>query len=126
MGGLGVDLEGGLSWVKTTVGTNSQQGLDFSWDNNRSLRGRLGGRVAIPQAMGLFVGAKVYHEFKDDARFLVTSNGASVADITMPNRGTWVRLEAGLDSFGIKGAIFNVWGDLGDAKSIGGRIGFRF
>lgn len=125
-GAIGFDVQAGLSWVKTTVGSLNRQGLDFTWDDNKSLRGRLGARVIFPQAMGAFVGAKVYHEFKDDGVFRVTNNGASVADIAMPHRGTWVRLEGGLDSFGIKGALLTVWGDIGESKSIGARLGFRF
>jgi outer membrane autotransporter protein len=125
-GGLGVDLQAGLSWVKTRVGAYSAQGLDFDWSDDKSLRGRIGGRVSLPQVAGLFVGAKVYHEFRDDRVFRVYSSGTDIADITMPNRGTWVRLEGGLDSFGVKGLLLNVWGDVGKSKSIGGTVGFRF
>jgi hypothetical protein len=125
-GGLGIDVQAGLSWVKTRVGAYSSQGLDFDWSDDKSLRGRLGARVVLPQVAGLFVGAKVYHEFRDDRVFRVYSSGTDIADITMPNRGTWVRLEGGLDSFGVKGLLLNVWGDVGKSKSIGGTVGFRF
>lgn len=127
-GTIGFDLQGGLSWVKTYTGTFQDQGLYMSWNNNRSLRGRLGGRVIFPQAWGAYLGAKVIHEFRDPAVFRIVdaTTGASAADIVSPNRGTWVRLEAGIDSFGIKGALLSVWGDVGETKSLGARLGFRF
>jgi len=125
-GSIGFDVQAGLSYVKTNMGTGSQQGLDFGWTDNKSLRGRVGGRIIFPPAMGAFIGAKLYHEFKDDALFRVTSAGTSVADIVMPHRGTWTRIEGGVDALGINGALFTLWGDLGDTKSFGGRLGFRF
>jgi hypothetical protein len=127
-GSIGFDLQGGVSYVKTSIGTNSAQGLYFRWDNNKSVRGRLGARVFFPQALGFYLGAKVIHEFNDPADFHVVdiSTGLDAATIVGQNRGTWARVEAGVDSLGIKGLMLSVWGDAGKTKSIGGRVGFRF
>lgn len=124
-GGIGFDLNAGLSYVKSDIDPWNQYGLTFDWEDHKSMRGRLGARVLFPAAWGAFVGAKVFHEFKDDGYLSVRNSGA-VADIDMAHRGTWVRLEGGLGGVGSKGAMFTVWGDLGDTKSFGGRVGFQF
>lgn len=120
------DLNAGLSWVKSNIDPWNQYGLNFDWDSNKSLRGRLGARVIFPAAAGAFLGAKVFHEFKNDGELIINSGSTVVGAVDMPNRGTWVRLEGGLGAVGNSGVLVTVWGDLGDTKSIGGRVGFRF
>lgn len=127
-GTIGFDLQGGLSYVKTVTGNYQAQNLDMSWDSSRSLRGRLGARAFFPQLWGAYLGAKVIHEFKDPAVFRIAdaTTGLSAGEFVSAKRGTWARLEAGIDSLGIKGAMVSVWGDVGNTKSIGARVGFRF
>lgn len=127
-GAIGFDLQGGLSYVTTRTGSYQGQNLNMAWDSTHSLRGRLGGRVFFPQVWGAYLGAKVIHEFRDPAVFRITdaTTGTDAGDIVSAKRGTWVRLEAGVDSLGIKGAMLSVWGDVGNTKSIGARVGFRF
>jgi len=119
------DLNAGLSWIKTDIDAWNQYGLTFDWQNNRSLRGRLGARVVFPSAWGAFLGAKVLHEFKNDG-FLRVAGTTTVADVDMAHRGTWVRVEGGLSGVGNTGALVSLWGDLGDTKAFGGRVGFAF
>lgn len=122
-----VDLNAGLSWVKNDIDAWDQYGLNFDWQNNHSLRGRLGARVILPAAWGAFVGAKVFHEFKDDGYLAVSgTGGATVANVDLAHRGTWVRVEGGLNGMGNNGAVLTLWGDLGDTKSFGARVGFAF
>ncbi|MEO0031492.1 MAG: hypothetical protein RIS94_1250 [Pseudomonadota bacterium] len=122
---IAFDLNAGLSYVKTRIDPWNQYGLAFSWDDNKSLRGRIGGQVIFPQALGAFVGAKVFHEFEHKGQ-LAISNAALVGEVPLEDRGTWVRLEAGLNGSGTNGILLSVWGDLGDTKGFGGRVGFRF
>jgi hypothetical protein len=124
--GIGFDFNAGMSYVETKIDPWNQYGLDFDYDNAKSWRGRLGARVLFPAAMGAFVGAKVFHEFKDDGALVIRSASTDVATIGMPDRGTWVRLEGGLGGVGSKGAMLTVWGDLGDTKAFGARVGFQF
>jgi len=125
-GPIAFDLNAGMSYVKTDIDTWNQYGLSFDWQNNTSWRGRVGARVIFPQALGLFAGAKVFHEFKDEGVLAIRNGTVDVSDIEMPHRGTWVRLEGGLDGSATHGAILTLWGDLGDTKGFGGRVGFRF
>jgi len=124
--GIGFDFNAGMSYVETKIDPWNQYGLDFDYDDAKSWRGRLGARVLFPAAMGAFVGAKVFHEFKDDGALVIRSASTDVATIGMPDRGTWVRLEGGLGGVGSKGAMLTVWGDLGDTKAFGARVGFQF
>lgn len=123
--GIAFDLNAGLSYVKTDIDGWNQYGLTFDWQKDESLRGRLGARVLFPSAWGAYVGAKVMHEFRNDG-YLRVAGTTTVADIDMANRGTWVRLEGGLSGIAGTGALLSVWGDLGDAKSFGARVGFAF
>lgn len=125
-GAIGFDLNAGLSWVKTDIDPWNQYGLTFDWQGNKSLRGRIGARVLFPQLMGAYLGAKVFHEFKDDGYLHVAGVTSTVADVDMARRGTWVRLEGGLDGSGTSGVLLGLWGDVGDTTSFGGRVGFRF
>lgn len=120
------DLNAGLSWVKSDIDPWNQYGLNFDWDSDRSLRGRLGARVIFPAYWGAFLGAKVFHEFKDQGQLVINSGSTVVGSVAMPDRGTWVRLEGGIGAAGHSGALVTIWGDLGDTKSFGARVGFRF
>ena len=125
-GPIAFDLNAGMSYVKTNIDAWNQYGLTFDWQNNKSWRGRLGARAIFPRAWGAFVGAKVFHEFKDDGFLAVRNGTVDVGDIDLAHRGTWARLEAGLDGSATSGALLTVWGDVGDTKSFGARVGFRF
>lgn len=119
------DLNAGASYVKTHIDPWNQYGLNFDWNDNKSLRGRIGAQVIFPQAFGAFVGAKVFHEFKNEGSLLI-SNAGLVGDVALANRGTWVRVETGLNGSGTNGVLLTLWGDLGNTKGFGGRVGFRF
>lgn len=127
MSGVVIDLNAGLSYVDTDLSQWNQYGLNFNFgNNNKSARGRLGGRVIFPSAMGAFIGAKVLHEFKDDGYLGINGAAGNVANIDYANRGTWVRVEGGLGANGNNGIKVTAWGDLGRTKSFGGRVGFAF
>jgi len=123
--GIKFDLNGGLSYVKTKIDPYANYGLTFDFADLTSLRGRLGGRVVMEDMWGLFLGAKVFHEFRDNARVDVR-NGALVGSFDAPERGTWVRLEGGVGANGGSAPQFTLWADLGDTKGVGGRLGFHF
>ena len=122
---IAFDLNAGASYVKTHIDPWNQYGLSFNWDDNKSLRGRLGAQVIFPQAFGAFVGAKVFHEFKNEGSLSIRNAGL-VGDVPLTDRGTWVRGEVGLNGSGTNGLLLTLWGDFGDTKGFGGRVGFRF
>lgn len=53
-------------------------------------------------------------------------SGAAVDAFERRGRGTWGRLEAGIDAGAGGGPLLSVWGDFGDVKGLGIRAGFRF
>ena len=120
------DLNGGLSWVKTKIDPVNLYGSTFSYDGAESMRGRLGARMILPQAMGAFVGVKVFHEFKDDNEGLLITSGTNNGTLFPESRGTTFRAEAGLGGDARGGPILTVWGDFGDSTGLGVRAGFRF
>ena len=120
------DLNGGLSWVKTKIDPTTLYGTSFSYDGAESMRGRLGARMIFPQAMGAFVGVKVFHEFKEDGEALTITSGTTSGTLLPDPRGTTYRVEAGLGGDANGGPVVTVWGDFGDSKGLGVRAGFRF
>jgi outer membrane autotransporter protein len=120
------DLNGGLSWVKTTIDPTTLYGSTFSYDDAESMRGRLGVRMILPQAMGAFVGVKVFHEFKEDSEALTITSGTTTGTLLPDPRGTTFRVEGGLGGDANGGPVVTVWGDFGDSKGLGVRAGFRF
>lgn len=120
------DLNGGLSWVKTKIDPVTLYGSSFSYDGAESMRGRLGARMIFPQAMGAFVGVKVFHEFKDDNEGLLITSGTTNGTLLPESRGTTFRAEAGLGGDARGGPVVTVWGDFGDSTGLGVRAGFRF
>lgn len=124
--GFKFDLNAGLSYVKTDIDDYADYGLNFSYEDMESLRGRAGVRIIAEDYAGLFVGAKVFHEFRDNAYLLVANGGTEVGRVDGPGRGTWVRVEGGVGANGGAAPQLTVWGDLGDTKGLGARLGFHF
>ena len=120
------DLNGGVSWVKTKINPLTLYGATFSYDGAESMRGRLGARMILPQALGAFVGIKVFHEFKDNNEGLAITSGSSTGTLLPEPRGTTFRAEAGLGGDAKGGPVVTVWGDFGDSTGLGVRAGFRF
>lgn len=120
------DLNGGMSWVKTKIDPVTLYGTTFSYDGAESMRGRLGARMIFPQALGAFVGVKVFHEFKDNNEGLLITSGTTTGSLMPEPRGTTFRAEAGLGGDAKGGPVMTVWGDFGDSTGLGVRAGFRF
>jgi outer membrane autotransporter protein len=123
--GAALDVNAGLSYVKTKWDDFTAGNIAFDPDSTSSLRGRLGASLTWSGHLAPFVGAKVFHEFKDDFDLGVRS-GTLDDGITGRGRGTWARLEAGLGGGAGGGPILSGWADLGDVKGWGVRAGFRF
>lgn len=123
--GVKFDLNAGLSYVKTDIDPYQDYGLTFSYEDLDSLRGRLGARVIMEDWWGLFAGVKAFHEFRDNAR-LDVRNAGLIGSIDAPERGTWVRVEGGVGADGGSSPQLTVWGDFGDTKGAGVRLGFHF
>ena len=120
-----LDLNAGLTYVRTRV-RDFDAGL-ISFDEGRAdtLRGRLGGRLTWAGDLGPFVDAKLFHEFDGDSRFSVGS-GSFFDDLDGRGRGTWGRLEGGIAGGAFGGPLLSAWVDFGDVRGWGVRAGYRF
>jgi len=121
--GLGatVDINAGLTNVRTRLDDFTTGNIAFDNDSTRSLRGRLGARLAWAGDLAPFVDGKVYHEFNGDSDVGIAS-GSFSDSIEGRGRGTWGRIEAGLGGR----ILASGWVDLGDVRGWGVRAGFRF
>jgi len=123
MGSSTLDFGGGLAWVTTKHDDFAFGGIGYDYDKTKSLRGRLGARFET--GMGIFVDGKVFHEFRKN-NDLTLSSGTEFDTIEAEGRGTWFRGEIGYGKPASSGPIAAVWGELGDVKGIGAKLGFRF
>jgi hypothetical protein len=123
-GGL-VDLNAGLSHVRSKLDDFTAGNITFDSGAATSLRGRFGTRLAWSGDWAPFVAATAFHEFKGDDDIVLTS-GTSSDSFGRRGRGTWARLEGGLGGGAAGGPLLSVWGDFGDVKGWGLRAGFRF
>ena len=119
--GATIDLNAGLSWVKSKVDDFTAGFITFDNDSRTSLRGRLGVRASWAGSLAPFIDAKVLHEFKGNDTIGV-GNGAIVDSIDAHGRGTWGRIEAGIAGNG----MVSLWGEFGNVKGWGAKVGFRF
>jgi outer membrane autotransporter protein len=119
------DFNAGLSHVRTKLDDFAFGGLGYDFDSVRSNRGRIGIRAGFGGGLGAFAGAKLMHEFNGDSDVRLIS-GTATYDLTNRGRGTWGRVEAGLDGGRDGGVTTALWADIGDTKGVGARLGFRF
>jgi len=126
MGGASVDLNAGLSHVRSKIGGINAFGFGYDYDRITSTRGRAGVRAVFGEGWRPYVDATAFHEFSGNAN-VTLFDGVNDYDLDYSGKGTWVRLEAGIGgpSAGA-GPILAAWADLGDKKGIGARLGFRF
>ena len=96
-----LDIGGGLAWVNTKHEDFSLASIDYDFDKSKSLRGNVGAR--FESQVGVFVDARVFHEFRDD-NDLTLSSGAEIDTIESDGRGTWFRGELG---YGKPSALVN-------------------
>jgi len=118
-----IDIGAGLAWVTTKYKDFAFGGIGYDFDRAKSLRGRFGARVETDT--GIFVDGKVFHEFRDHNTLTLVS-GAEIDDLEAEGRGTWFRGEVGYGRPHSSGPIAALWGELGDVKGFGAKLGFRF
>jgi hypothetical protein len=126
MGGASVDLNAGLSHVRSRLGAIEAFGFSYDYDRMTSTRGRAGVRAVFGEGLRPYVDATVLHEFDGKAN-VTLFDGVNNYDLDYSAKGTWVRLEGGIGgpSSGA-GPILAAWADFGDKKGLGARLGFRF
>jgi hypothetical protein len=71
-----------------------------------------------------FVAATVYHELAGGGT-VGLSDDVNAYDLDTNSRGTWARIEGGINGNDGPGPILAVWGDLGERKGLGLRAGWR-
>jgi hypothetical protein len=126
MGGASLDLNAGLSHVRSKLGRIEAFGFSYDYDRITSTRGRAGVRAVFGESFRPYADATVHHEFDGKAN-VTLFDGVNDYDLDYSAKGTWVRLEAGIGgSFAGAGPILAAWADLGDKRGIGARLGFRF
>ena len=123
--GAMLDIGAGLSHVRTKVDSFNFGLIDFGRGRIKSLRGRVGARLAWTGNLGPFVDAKLFHEFEGESSTRVGS-GSLLDRLEGRGRGTWGRLEAGLAGAAGGGPLLSAWADLGDVRGWGVRAGYRF
>ena len=102
-------------------------GFNYDYGKISSTRGRAGLRVVFgSKGRRPYVDATVYHEFRGHGR-VALFDSVNTYDLGVSNKGTWACGEVGIGgpSNGA-GPIFAAWGELGDRKGVGLRLGFRF
>jgi hypothetical protein len=119
--GAMIDLNFGLTSVRTRIDDFTTGNISFDNDAMKSLRGRASARLAWSGDSAPFISGTVFHEFEGDNSITVAS-GLLQDRIGGRGRGTWGRVEAG---FGGRG-LLSGWVDLGDVRGLGARAGFRF
>ena len=73
-----------------------------------------------------YLDVKLLHEFKGENRLLASSGGFDL-ELADEGRGTWVRGEVGLTGSASRaGGFVSAWGEAGDVKGYGLRLGFRW
>ena len=121
-----LDVNAGVTVATTNIHDFTAGFIDFDFSDRTSVRGRIGARLGWNMGiLAPYVDAHLYHEFKDHDSIGITS-GLLTDDIRPEGRGTWGRLEAGLDGGPGGGPLLSVWGDFGNVKGFGARAGFRF
>jgi hypothetical protein len=123
--GAMLDLNAGLSHVRTKMDDFDAGFIAFEDGRTKSLRGRVGARMTWTGNLGPFVEAKLFHEFDGDSSYRVGS-GALIDRLAGPGRGTWGRLEGGLAGGAVGGPLLSAWIDVGNVRGWGVRAGYRF
>lgn len=120
-----LDVNAGLSYVRTRMDDFTTGNIAFDNDRMTSVRGRIGARLGWTGDFAPFVDAKLFHEFRGNSDVRIASGGL-IDTLNGRGRGTWGRLEGGLGAGAGGGGLVSVWADLGDVKGWGLRAGFRF
>jgi hypothetical protein len=120
------DLNAGLAYVRTELDSLAGAGGSFDFDNDDSLRVRLGARIGgTGTGLAPYADVKLFHELagSHDSRF----NSGGFALPLSDEAGTSVRGEVGLaGNAGRAGLHLSVWGQVGDVRGYGLRLGLRF
>ncbi|MGQ0558294.1 MAG: autotransporter outer membrane beta-barrel domain-containing protein [Sphingosinicella sp.] len=125
-GGMEVEINGALAYVRTELDPMTISGFTFTFDEAESLRGRLGLRVSGTGNVRPYADVKVLHEFMGENDMTLTSGGFTSA-LTDTPRGTWFRGELGLTgNAGRAGGFAAAWAEAGDVEGYGIRLGFRW
>ena len=127
IGNASLDANIGLSHVWTKLGDIDAFGFNYDYDKISSTRGRAGLRAVFGSSgWRPYVDATVYHESRGRGR-VALFDSVNTYDLGVSNKGAWVRGEVGIGgpSNGA-GSILAAWGELGDRKGVGLRLGFRF
>lgn len=120
-----LDVNVGLSHVRTKVDGITDFGFGYDYDTITSTRARGGVRAYFGGGWRPYLDLSAHHEFDGDGS-VALFDGANVYDLRSSGKGTWFRLEGGLAGQPNKGPMLAAWAEAGDRKGAGIRLGFRF
>ena len=122
---INFDFGVGAAYVRTDTDTFNFGNIAFDANEATSVRGNAHIRATFAGKIAPFIEARGFHEFRDDNGYTLNS-GLGSATIDGEDKGTWVRLEAGLGGGVGGGPLISAWVNVGDTRGYGLRAGFRF
>jgi outer membrane autotransporter protein len=126
-GPVQVELAGAVAYVRSDLDGFEASNARFDYGGMESLRGRVGARVSQREgAFRPYGEVKVLHEFLEENKARFVSGGYAFAPVETSG-GTSLRAEAGASGrVGPFGGTLSFWGEGGDTKGYGVRLGVQF
>jgi hypothetical protein len=133
MGGMFLEPHAQIAWSSTDIDDGNAIGADFSFNNNESLYGKVGGRIGGTFGSGdmivsPYVGAYAVEEF-EGRNSLAFNTGPTGFTVENEARGSYGQAELGMTTqsfYGLQGFVKGEWNFGGDASGGAVRLGARW
>ena len=133
MGSLFLEPHAQIAWSSTDIDDGNAIGADFSFNNNESLYGKVGGRIGGTFGSGNmivspYVGAYAVEEF-EGRNSLAFNTGPTGFTVENEARGSYGQAELGMTTqsfYGLQGFVKGEWNFGGDASGGAVRLGARW
>ena len=123
-GSTHLNVEGGLSAIRTMIDGFAVEGVAYSFHRSTTARASLAARAQFSGPLVPFVEARLSHEFGDSARMAMNASD-DADDVRLPARGTSARLEAGV-GHGRSGPSLAGWIEAGKVRGMGLSVDIGF
>lgn len=133
MGGMFIEPHAQIAWSSTDIDDGNAIGADFSFNNNESLYGKVGGRIGGTFGSGNmivspYVGVYAVEEF-EGRNSLAFNTGPAGFTVENEARGSYGQAELGMTTqsfYGLQGFVKGEWNFGGDASGGAVRLGARW